>query len=174
MRALLLQKFWRWYEKYYVHTVGISALLFALQLIHLLWLTGDVVAVRLGGHPFFHPTGIWELLIVVVDYLEIPTLLSISLIYINELRKRWNIRSLLFLLLLNSQWLHLFWITDEVVEEILLGDGSTVLPFWAAWVAILIDYLEVPVIVDTVYKFIKAMRERRVQKFIREEFVEEK
>lgn len=160
--------FWRWYEKNYTLTLGISAGVFGLQLIHLYWLTADIVAHRLIGHSLFHHTGVWEFLIVIVDYLEIPTLLSVSLIYINDLRKHWNTKSFLFLVLLNSQWLHLFWITDEVAREIFTGTGHTLLPFWAAWVAILIDYLELPVIFDTIAKFMKAMQGHRVKDFLEE------
>jgi hypothetical protein len=58
-------------------------------------------------------------------------------------------RAVLYLALLNSQWLHILWITDEIVVETI---ASASLFSWigaVAWVAILIDYLEVPVIVDT-------------------------
>src|SRR5687767_324939 len=78
-----IRLFWRWYERYSTLNIGISAGLFTLQLVHLFWLTTDVIATRLLGYALFHPTGIWELLIIIVDYLEIPTILSVSLIYIN-------------------------------------------------------------------------------------------
>ncbi len=168
-----LQKFWQWYEKHYVLNVGVSAGLFMLQLCHLFWLTSDVVAFRLSGESFFEPSGIWQAAIVFVDYLEIPTLLSVSLVYINELRKQNNVKSWLYLLMLNSQWIHIFWITDEVVEEVFTGTGSTVLPFWAAWIAILIDYLELPVIYDTLKRFIIALRKKQVNQFLTE-FAKEK
>ena len=102
-------------------------------------------------------------MILVIDYTEIPALVSVSLVYVNELRKgNWQ-RPLLFLLLLNSQWLHIFWITDEfVVNEIAGRPGTTSLPAWLAWVAILIDYLELPVIYDTFRRMIRALREHRV------------
>jgi hypothetical protein len=41
-----------------------------------------------------------------------------------------------------------------------------------AWVAIGIDYLELPVIVDTMKKFVAALRERRVSDFLREELAD--
>lgn len=164
--------FWRWYEQNYTLAVGVSGGLFLLQLIHLYWLLTDVVAFRLLGQSYFDPTGTWEFLIVVVDYLEIPTLISVSLIYINELRRRNNFKSWLLLLLLNSQWIHIFWITDEIAEEIFTGAGSTILPAWAAWIAIAIDYLELPVIMDIVVKFIRAVRARRIREFLQDEFIE--
>ncbi len=167
-----IHSFWHWYEQYYLINIGISAGLFLLQLIHLYWLTTDVVTSRLLGQSFFEPMGVWKLVIVLVDYLEIPTIVSVSLVYINELRQRTSVRSWLLLLLLNSQWIHIFWVTDEVVEEILTGVGATVLPVWAAWIAILIDYLELPVIADTVRRFIAAARANHVQEFLKKEFVE--
>ena len=63
---------------------------------------------------------------------------------------------------LNSQWLHIFWITDEYVSAELAGAGAaSALPGWLAWVAILIDYLELPVIYDTLKRLATAVRERR-------------
>ena len=67
------------------------------------------------GESFFSPTGAFHYAILIIDYTEVPALLSVSLIYINELRKGWSWKAFLFLLFLNSQWLHIFWITDEFV-----------------------------------------------------------
>ncbi|WP_196300572.1 hypothetical protein, partial [Streptococcus pneumoniae] len=75
-----------------------------------------------------------------------------SVLYIYELQKRFSWKPVLFLIMLNSQWLHLFWITDEFVVNQFAGRAVTVLPVWLAWVAILIDYLEVPVMIDTFLK----------------------
>jgi hypothetical protein len=87
------------------------------------------------------------------------------------LRKGWNWKSFIFLLFLNSQWLHIFWITDEfVVNEFTGEEAISSLPVWLAWVAILIDYLELPVIYDTMKKFVVATREQRVGQFLREDF----
>ena len=61
----------------------------------------------------------------------------------------------LYLLLLNSQWIHLFWITDEVVLENFTGEALVPIPFWLAWIAISIDYLELPVMYDTITKTLK-------------------
>ncbi|MES4787698.1 MAG: hypothetical protein C4294_19945 [Nitrospiraceae bacterium] len=108
-----------------------------------------------------------------MDYTEIPALISVSLVYINELRKRFHWGSALYLLFLNSQWLHIFWITDEFVVVEFTGTGhGTALPLWLAWIAILIDYLELPVIVSTIAKLITALHERRVLQFLREELAD--
>ncbi|MBI3255992.1 MAG: hypothetical protein HYZ63_03405, partial [Candidatus Andersenbacteria bacterium] len=65
-----------------------------------------------------------------------------------------------YLVFLNTQWLHLFWISDEFVIHTFLGEphGGTILPTWLAWVAIMIDYLEVPVIIDTLRKVGRALK----------------
>ena len=164
--------FFAWYERHYTLNVGIASALFLLQLVHLYWLTTDVVVQRLTGESWFEPTGVVRLLIVIVDYTEIPAILGTSLIYINELRRGQTWRPLLYLILLNSQWLHIFWITDEfVVNEFAGSEGGAngSLPAWLAWVAILIDYLELPVIYDTIKRFLAAWREERVGTFLREE-----
>lgn len=161
----LIQSFWRWYERHYTLNLSIAAGLFTLQLVHLYWLTADVVSTRLIGQSYFELTGIWQLIIILVDYTEIPALISVSAVYVSELRKKFNWKSIWFLIFLNSQWLHIFWITDEFVVETFTGTGAgTVLPLWLAWVAIGIDYLELPVIFDTVKKLIGALKTKDVKK----------
>lgn len=165
----LVKTFFEWYERHYLLNISIAALLFLLQLVHLYWLSADVVAERLTGDSYFSPTGWFYAAILLVDYTELPALLSVSLVYINALRKGFSWKPVLFLIFLNSQWLHIFWITDEFVVAELGGAGGTALPVWLAWVAIGIDYLELPVIYDTMKKLYDALRERRVAEFLREE-----
>jgi len=163
-------RFFDWYERNYLINITVAAGLFLLQLVHLYWLTMDVVALRLFDRSFFDPDGLLYYLILVVDYTEVPALLGVSLVYINELRKGFSWRPLLFLFFLNSQWLHIFWITDEfVVNEFSGGAAASSLPIWAAWIAIMIDYLELPVIYDTLKKLAAAIREQRLAQFLREE-----
>jgi hypothetical protein len=152
----LLRDFWAWYERHYALNVAIAAGLFALQLVHLVWLTGEPLAERVLGEPLFRIDGLYEWPILLVDYTEVPALLSVSLLYVNELRKGFAWTPALYLLFLNSQWLHIFWITDEFVLE--AGEGGTALPAWLAYVAILIDYLELPVIWDTARRFVANLR----------------
>ena len=164
-----LQAFFDWYERHYTLNIAIAALLFVLQLVHLYWLSADVIAQRLVGESYFSPDGAFYYAILVIDYTELPALLSVSLIYINELRKGWSWKALLFLLFLNSQWLHIFWITDEfVVGEFSGAASGSGLPGWLAWAAILIDYLELPVIYDTLRKFAASARPQRVRQLLRE------
>lgn len=166
------KSFWEWYERTYTLNVSIALGLFLIQIVHLVWLFGSVVWARVFGTPLFEFAGLWQAVIVLVDYTEIPALLSVSLIYIDELRKGWDGKSALYLVFLNTQLLHIFWITDEFVVTA-FNSGGTVLPVWLAWVAIGIDYLEVPVMFDTFKKFFQAWRERRVGYFLKYELREE-
>ncbi len=154
----LVNSFFAWYERHYRLAAGITAGLFVLQLIHLYWMTTHVVALKLLGQSYFNPTGIWQAFILIVDYTEIPAILATSLLYIDALRQKWNSKDLLLLLALNSQWLHIFWITDEIVLEQYVHTSLVTLPVWLAWIGIGIDYLELPVIYDTIKKFITSLK----------------
>ena len=165
-----LRRFFDWYERHYTLNVAIVACLFLLQLVHLYWLSAEVVSQRLTGAGHFHLTGVAKFLILIVDYTEIPALLGTSLLYANELRKGFSWKALIFLIFLNTQWIHLFWITDTFVVNEFAGQAAqSTIPGWLAWVAILIDYLELPVIFDTLRKFGASLREQRVSQFLREE-----
>jgi hypothetical protein len=164
--------FWDWYERTYTLNVSIALGLFLVQIIHLAWLSGEVVWAHLFGAPLFVFSGVWENIIVLVDYTEIPAILSVSLVYVHELRQSLNFKSGLYLFLLNIQLLHIFWITDEFVETS-FNSAGTVFPLWLAYIAIAIDYLELPVMLDTCKKFAVALRERRVGHFLKTELREE-
>lgn len=149
----MLAKFWKWYNSHLTLNITVATLLFTLQLVHLYWLTTHVVFHKALDLSFWDPSSILQTILILVDYTEIPVLISVSLVYINELRKKFNWKSIWFLIFLNSQWLHIFWITDEFVVESLTGSGGgTILPLWLAWAAIIIDYLELPIIYDTLKK----------------------
>jgi hypothetical protein len=157
----LWQGFWEWYERHYLLNVALAAVLFLLQIVHLYWLGAEPISLRLVDESFFSPSGLLQYLIFFIDYTEIPALIAASLLYVNELRRGFSWRPLVFLVLLNSQWLHIFWITDEYVSTAMAGDAAaTSMPGWLAWVAILIDYLELPVIYDTLKRLALAIRER--------------
>ncbi len=158
-----VQRFWAWYERHYLLNLAFASGLFVLQLVHLYWLGADPIAIRLTDESLFSPDGPLQYLIYLIDYTEIPALIAVSLVYLHELRRRFSWRAVLFLLFLNSQWLHILWITDEYVANEFAGEpAESSLPGWLAWVAILIDYLELPVIVDTLRRLVIAVRERRV------------
>ena len=149
-----LDAFWKWYDRHYVVNIGITTGLFLLQIVHLVWLFGDAIVPRLFGAPLFGASGFLRFALIVVDYTEIPALLSVSLLYWRELKKSFSWRSILYLAALQIQWVNLFWITDEYVI------GAHAFHYMAfAWIAILIDYLEVPVMITTVRTFIRVFRD---------------
>lgn len=149
----MFSRFWRWYSANETLNTGVAAGLFVWQLFHLYWLTAHVVSWKLFGVSFFTLTGTWEVFMALVDYTEIPAIILTSIVYINEFREQGRAKSLLYLLFLNSQWLHIFWITDEFVITQFTGMAAVILPVWLSWTAIFIDYLELPVIYDTLKKF---------------------
>lgn len=166
-----IRAFWQWYERYYQWNLLITTALFALQIVHLYWLGAHVISLRLLGKSFFELTPFWQFIIVIVDYTEIPALLSTSILYIHNLFQRevWK-RSYIFLILLNSQWLHLFWITDEfVITALTEGKTGSILPTWLAWIAIGIDYLEIPVILDMIIRSFRSLIKHRFIAFLKRE-----
>ena len=118
----------------------------------------DVIALRLFGQELWHVGKVGNVIISFVDYTEIPALILGSIFYIGELGREFKWKYVLFLILLNSQWLHLFWITDEVVITQFTGTAVVILPAWLSWSAIMIDYLELPIIYDTFKKTFLSLR----------------
>lgn len=162
----LFNRFFDWYEKYTEHHVVIATALFFTQIMHLTWLALFVIADRLIGRPLWEPSQGWETLIIIFDYFEIPALIATSMLYINLIRKNEQVKKAIrYLVFINLQWLHIFWITDEFVVDSFTGAAAhaTILPLWLAWIAILIDYLEVPVIIDTTKQSIKILRKKKDQ-----------
>ena len=168
-----MRAFWDWYNRHYAVNISITAFLFLLQIIHLFWLTTHVVALKIFGEAYFTPGAFAQWLIILVDYTEIPALIATSLVYINDLRTgASSVKAWLYLVMLNSQWLHIFWITDEFVLERFSPAAMIALPLWLAWLAIGIDYLELPVIFDTLKRAVIALRARRLGQFLKEDFRE--
>lgn len=165
MRRAVLA-FWSWYGRHYTLNLTIAATLFALQIVHLVWLGGEVVAERAFGDPLFHIGGPAKYLLVLVDWTEIPAIVSVTVVYLYELRQRFRWRTVGLLGVLNVQYLHIFWITDSLVVRDTAQ--SSALPNWLAWVAIMIDYLELPVIFDTSRRVIRALRRHGVKVLVHE------
>lgn len=158
----ILQQFFDWYNRNYRFHLRFATALFLLQVIHLVWLTCNVVLLRLFGIHIFPQQTDW--LIAIVDYTEIPALISVSFVYLNDIfLRRANGKTWLYLLLLNSQWLHLFWITDEIVLETFTGQALVPIPLWLAWIAIMIDYLELPVMYDTIIRTLRLKKNAKAQ-----------
>lgn len=148
--------FWHKYENL---NLRIAFILISLQLVHLYWLTADVVIKRITQDQSagLSQTGLLFLFFIVIDYVEIPGLVAgltfYALAFYRDSRKR--SKNALFFSLLAVQIFHIFWITDEVVYETFFGPSSAIqLPYIAAWAAILVDYLELPVIADLFYRTI--------------------
>lgn len=152
---MVLKKIISFWNKYENLNLKIAFFLIALQVVHLYWLTTDVVLNRIFGESFFIlPQEQFSpetfLPFIVIDYLEVPALFAgITYYLFNIYRDRGNRRNnIIFLAMLASQVFHIFWITDEIVYGILFNTTLVAIPPLLAWVAILIDYLELPVIFD--------------------------
>ncbi len=147
--------FWKRYENL---NLKIAFVLISLQLVHLYWLTADVVIKRITGDSAMGLTVTGPLLVffVIIDYIEVPALVAGLTYYGLSMYKREKTnRSALLFVMLVVQVFHIFWITDEVVYDTFFGGSNEVeIPYYAAWIAILIDYLELPVIADLFYRTI--------------------
>jgi hypothetical protein len=149
--------FWHRYENV---NLKIAFVLISLQLIHLYWLTADVVLKRFTGDSVFALSGNSALfvLFIAIDYIEIPALVAGLAYYSLGVYKRQKSarKDAALLVMLAVQVFHIFWLTDDVVYDTFFGvPGETVeIPYFAAWIAILIDYLELPVIADLFYRAI--------------------
>ncbi len=153
-------KFWGWYKRWYKIIAPLTALLFLSQIVHLYWMTTNIVFFKVFGHAFWDPSVFWNIVIALIDYFEIPAIISSTVFYIHQYRQGVDLKwkSLLFLFLINSQWIHLFWITDEIIYEQFVGTSLVAIPIWLSWIAIFIDYLELPVMYDTVKKAVISLR----------------
>jgi hypothetical protein len=156
----VFKKFINFYLRYQNINLKISFILISLQLLHLYWLTTDVVIYRLTGIDYFVGLSDFILLFIIIDYIEIPALVSGIIYYFfaiifdkNEKEKR--IKNTVLLILLSIQSIHIFWITDEVVYSTFVGSDLIYMPEYFAWIAILIDYLELPVIYDLLKRIVR-------------------
>jgi hypothetical protein len=154
----MTNRFWDWYQRHFTINVSIASFLFSLQLFHLYWLFTDVVLFKLLGQSYFYLDSIWGQFSIFFDYTEIPALVTTTLLYLHRLRTKSDFKSLLFLILVNSQWLHILWITDEYVVSQFTTTDFIIWGNVLAWVAILIDFLELPVIYDTIKQTITELR----------------
>jgi hypothetical protein len=158
--AQKIVNFWYRYENL---NLKITFILISLQLLHLYWLTTDVVLQRIYGESFLIFPKAFLPVFVVIDYIEIPALISGMTFYSLSIYKHqkdsW--KNSLFLAMLAVQVVHIFWITDEIVYDTLFKTRLVEFPLYIAWIAILIDYLELPVMADLFYKIIKGEKKWR-------------
>jgi hypothetical protein len=137
--------YWHRYESL---NLKIAFFLISLQILHLYWLTTDVVLHRIYGRSFFIVPKEALAIFIVVDYLEIPALIFGSIYYFFQFLRNFHKTDFLFLVFLLLQMLHLFWITDEIVYDLLFQIVPIAIPVFLAWTAIAVDYLELPIIID--------------------------
>ncbi len=131
------------YESYNKVLLRFTTILISTQIIHLIWLT------YVATIPYFLFQEIWHLpenfIFAAIDYLEIPALILTSLFYIVNLSKK----NILLLGAIFIQFIHIAWITDTFILENAHDIGL------AIYIVILIDYSEIPVIIDFIKKSLK-------------------
>lgn len=157
----MFRRLWAWYERHYLLNLSIATFLFLFQIFHLYWLFTDVILFKLIGRSYFFLPQASGIISIFIDYSEVPAIISTTILYFYLIRRKFSYKHLWFIFTLNIQWLHLFWITDEVVIERFAQEFE--LFHWSnaiAWVAILIDYLELPVIFDTSKKLYQEIKAR--------------
>lgn len=158
--AQKIVNFWYRYENL---NLKITFVLISLQLLHLYWLTTDVVLQRIYGESFLIFPKAFLPVFVIIDYIEIPALISGMTFYSLSIYKHqkdsW--KNSIFLAMLAVQVVHIFWITDEIVYNTFFKTRLVEFPLYIAWIAILIDYLELPVMADLFYKIIKGEKKWR-------------
>src|ERR687898_225405 len=160
--SVAIQKILDFWTKYESLNFKITFILISLQILHLYWLTADVVLQRIAGESYLGLPRILLPLFIIVDYVEIPALVSGITFYLFSIfkRKSHSRKNVIFLILLAIQIIHIFWITDEVLYESLLDNDLVKFPVYLAWTAILMDYMEVPVMIDLFYKVFKAKKNK--------------
>ena len=128
------------------------------------WLTTDVVLFKIFDRSYFPNFGDYIIIFIIVDYIEIPAIISGIIYYliifrnIDKISNVSNYKNILFLFLHSIQVIHIFWITDEVVYETLSNSSLVGIPEYLAWISIIIDYLELPIIIDL---FVKVLRNKK-------------
>jgi hypothetical protein len=158
-----MQKIVNFWYRYENLNLKITFILISLQLLHLYWLTTDVVLQRIYAESFLLFPKVLLPVFVVIDYIEIPALVSGITFYSLSVYKHQknSLKNSLFLALLAVQVVHIFWITDEIVYDAFFETRLVEFPLYIAWIAILIDYLELPVMADLFYKIIKGEKKWR-------------
>ena len=159
----MISRWWHavtaWLDRHYLAALVVTTVAFLLQIFHLYWLFAAVIMEKLTGQSWFSFPKDLNFIYVVADYLEVPALISTTILYLNTFRRDRTFKALLYIFLLNTQWLHLFWITDNFVVQSFSDNGMFSWNAWVAWVAILIDYLEVPVIFEMLKQIYDERRE---------------
>jgi hypothetical protein len=159
--VVIVQKIANFWERYENLNLKITFILISLQVLHLYWLTADVVLQRISGESYLGLPRVLLPLFIIVDYVEIPALVSGITFYSFSIlirREGHSWKNFVFLVLLAIQIVHISWITDEIVYESFFNNDLIKFPIYLAWIAILIDYLEIPVMIDLFYKTFKGSK----------------
>src|SRR5438093_13508254 len=129
-RVDFVQKFINFYHRYENLNLKITFFLISLQILHLYWLTTDVVLQKIFGHSFFLMPKSLLPIFVVIDYIEIPALISAIIFYSYSIRTKESDAKMnyLFMGMLGVQFFHLFWITHQVVYTSLFIFSLLVFP----------------------------------------------
>src|ERR687891_516863 len=122
--TVAIQKILNFWTRYENLNLKITFILISLQLLHLYWLTTDVVLQRIYGESFLiFPKALLPVF-VVIDYIEIPALISGMTFYSLSIYKHQKNSSMnsLFLAMLAVQVVHIFWITADLFYKIIKGE----------------------------------------------------
>ncbi len=120
--------------------IKISFILIALQVIHLFWLTANVTLPLAGVNSYKFDYG--TVLFVVLDYIEIPSIIIASTTYLILIIRHEEIfKNFFFMFLLVIQVVHIAWLTDEFIVNYL-----DELPAYLVFLVALIDYTELAVL----------------------------
>jgi hypothetical protein len=117
----------------------------ALQIVHLYWLTETSLLPLFFSSRYVIFPGILVSLFVLADFIEIPAIITRTYLYAINYKNN-PLRNIAYVFLLNTQWFHIFWITDTYVINNITGIYWS---FYLSLLAIVIDYFEIPVILDT-------------------------
>ena len=120
----------------------ISFILISLQIIHLAWLTCNVTLPLFNYHYLMFNDG--SILFVLIDYIEIPSLIIASSSYIFLiLNGEKRIKNSIFTSLLLLQFIHILYLTDQFIVDYLHE-----LPLIVVFFVVLIDYSELSIVWD--------------------------
>jgi hypothetical protein len=80
-------RIWRWYEKRMLESITFVFLIHIIQIPHMIW-NCDQVYGMCGDIAGWHP--VTDFLLLGVDFLEIPSIINVTFLWIVTLRKRYG------------------------------------------------------------------------------------
>ena len=79
--------FWEWYERHTTESLLATAVIIYMQIPHMIW-NCDQVYGMCGDIAGWHP--VTDFLLLGVDFLEIPSIINVTFLWIVTLRKRYG------------------------------------------------------------------------------------